>query len=518
MLVLALMLSASALYAYEQGRTYKLRIFFMNDTHGRFYSNADGEGGFSAVATQLNNLRVEGMDKGFYPVFLVAGDINTGLPESDLLKAEPDFTALNYLNVDALTLGNHEFDNDPSVLADQIELSKFPMISANIYKKGTNTHAFTPYVQRVYNGLYVTILGLTTEDTPLLTHPDNTKDLTFKPAVETAKGLVPGLKKKTDMLIVLSHLGFYADESHGTNAPGDVTLARQVPGIDVIIGAHSHTALQAPVREYSTLIAQAGEYTKYLGKMDVEFIDGNTYLLDYKLYPINLKKKETVGDQKVVTFIGNPITEDPVLLATVNQFKAKGDESLNQKVGSTDGVFVGDRELVRSTETNLGNLIAAAMAKSVGADLAVMNSGGVRASLPMGDITYRDVLTVQPFGNTIVKTTLTGAELKAYLAVVAMKTPGSGGFPQFWGVNIEVTGDALTSVTVNGKMVDDNAKYTIATNNFVAAGGDGYPKLLGNPSFVDSGLVDATVLNSFIADQGTVKIADFAPKGSFIKK
>jgi 5'-nucleotidase/UDP-sugar diphosphatase len=175
------------------------------------------------------------------------------------------------------------------------------------------------------------------------------------------------------------------------------------------------------------------------------------------------------------------------------------------------GVFDGDRERVRKQPTNLGRLVAVAMRDKTGADVALMNAGGVRDSLPEGRITYRDVLKVQPFGNQVALVRLTGAELLSYLEAAARMTPGSGAFPQTAGVQMLIEGGQLKEAKVNGQAIDPRREYRLAINSFTATGGDGYPKLVTNPGYINTGFVDAEVLRAFITAHSPLKAADYAP-------
>jgi len=174
-------------------------------------------------------------------------------------------------------------------------------------------------------------------------------------------------------------------------------------------------------------------------------------------------------------------------------------------------MFDGDRARVRSQPTNLGILIARSMLERTGADVAIMNSGGIRDSLPEGRITYRDVLKVQPFANTIALVRLTGAELLKYLEATAKMAPGAGAFPHTAGVQMVIEGGALKDARVNNQPIDPRREYRLAINNFTAGGGDGYPKLSDHPGHVNTGFNDADVLRAFIATRSPIKAADFAP-------
>jgi 5'-nucleotidase / UDP-sugar diphosphatase len=158
------------------------------------------------------------------------------------------------------------------------------------------------------------------------------------------------------------------------------------------------------------------------------------------------------------------------------------------------------------------------MMERTGADLAIMNAGGVRDSLPEGKVTYRDVLKVQPFGNQVSVVRLTGANLLKYLEAVAKMTPGSGAFPQTVGVQMVIEGGVLKEAKVQGRAIEPQREYRLALNNFTAGGGDGYPKLSDHPGHVNTGLVDADVMRAFITAGSPLKATDFTPPADVVRR
>ena len=315
--ILTLACLTSSLWAYTPGKVYKLTILHTNDHHGRFWENKDGELGLAARATLIQQLRAEVERDGGHSLLIDAGDINTGTPQSDMQDAEPDFKGMGMLGYDVMALGNHEFDNPVETIMKQRKWAGFPFISANIYVEKTGKRLFPSHIKKTLDDLKVTIFGLTTSDTPQKTNPLNTAGLRFVPQVEEAKKLVPTLRSNTDVLIALTHIGHYPDESHGADAPGDVTLARQVPGIDVIVGGHTQKPLFEPDVQNGTVIVQAFEWGKYVGKVDLEVLDGKVKLVKAQLIPVNLKTAET------------KILPNPEILEFLRPFKEKGDGELS---------------------------------------------------------------------------------------------------------------------------------------------------------------------------------------------
>ena len=502
----------------------KLTILHTNDHHGRFWPNGDGEYGMAARKTLIDRIRAEVKAAGGELLLLDGGDINTGVPESDMQDAEPDVKGMNLIGYDASAVGNHEFDKSPDVLARQRSWAKFPLLAANIYKDGQRL--FQPYAMFERGGYKIAVMGLTTDDTKIMVLPANIVGIEFrKPADEAAK-LLPELRAKADMVIAATHMGHYTDGKRGVNAPGDVEMARSTKGLDLIVGGHSQNpvcmlaenrrndafvpgTLCAPDRQNGTWIVQAHEWGKYVGRADFEVRPGSVQLLRYQLLPVNLKQRAAAdGSRKTFTEL---IPEDESLKAFLRPFQENGQAKLGLEVGSADGIFDGDRDRVRKQATNLGTLVARTMMERTGADLALMNSGGVRDSLPAGRISYRDVLKVQPFGNTVCVVRLTGAELLAYLQAAAKMTPGSGAFPQTAGLRWVIADGQLASAEVGGQAIEPKREYRLAINNFTASGGDGYPKLNEHPGYINSGFVDAEVLRDFINRNSPLKTANFAP-------
>jgi 5'-nucleotidase/UDP-sugar diphosphatase len=487
-------------WAYTKGKLYKLTILHTNDHHGRFWPNKDGELGLAPRATLIQKLREEIQKDGGHVLLLDAGDVNTGVPQSDLQDAEPDFRGMSLLGYDVMTLGNHEFDKPIATILKQREWAGFPFISANIYHKETNQRIFPSHVVKELDDLKVTIFGLTTEDTPLKSNPNNTKDFKFVPVIDEAKALVPMLRKETDVLIGLTHMGHYPDETNGADAPGDVTLARQVDGIDVIVGGHTQKPLFQPDIQNGSVIVQAYEWGKYVGRVDLEFLDGKVTLKEAKLIPVNLKDSQV------------KIEADAYIESVLRPYKEKGDASLLIDLGTADAEFVGTRDIVRSQETNLGNLVTLAYKTKVKSDLCVTNSGGLRYSILPGKVTYESVLMVLPFAGEIAISELTGSELKAYLEFVIFNlTPGSGSFPQMSGVEIVANRELkkITSLKINGADINLTKKYLLALPEFIAGGGDKYPKLV----YRKTGFVDADVLKEYVLSVKELKAQDFSPRG-----
>ncbi|MDH1635094.1 bifunctional UDP-sugar hydrolase/5'-nucleotidase UshA [Aeromonas caviae] len=505
----------------------KLTILHTNDTHGRFWHNDKGEYGMAAQKTLVERLRAEAKAAGSEVLVLSGGDVNTGVPESDLQDAEPDFMAMNSIRYDAMAVGNHEFDNPLTILEKQRQWAQFPMISANIYDKTSGKRYFDPYkVFKLESGLKVAVLGLTTEDTAQLVDPNNVQTLEFRDPTTEAANLGKQIRdnKEANLVLAITHMGHYENGQHGSNAPGDVEMARALPAgtLDAIIGGHSQNPVCMepgtpdkyadfkpgddcqPDQQNGTWIMQAHEWGKYVGRAQFDYQNGKLTLTQYDLIPVNLKNAD--GD-----FIQEEIVKDPELYNSLLTYQEKGQQELGVVIGATDGVLDGERANVRNKQTNLGRLITTATAEKLSTDFGIVNSGGVRASIAAGDISYRDVLTVHPFGNTVNKATMSGNELLTYLGQVATKTANTGGYAQFGGIKMTVDCQAksVDIATIGGKAFDPAATYSFSIPSFSAAGGDGYPKI----DTINAGLVDAGVLKDYIAAKKIIQVADYQPAG-----
>lgn len=524
--------------AWEKDKTYDITILHTNDHHGHFWRNDHGEYGLGAQKTLVDSIRQQVAAQGGSVLLLSGGDINTGVPESDLQDAEPDFRGMNLIGYDAMAIGNHEFDNPLSVLRQQEKWATFPLLSANIYQKSTQQRLFKPYALFDRQGIKIAVIGLTTDDTAKIGNPEYFTDIEFHAPAQEARRVVEQLRnsEKPDVIIAATHMGHYDDGKHGSNAPGDVEMARSLPAgyLDMIVGGHSqdpvcmadknHKQVDyvpgtpcAPDRQNGTWIVQAHEWGKYVGRADFQFRNGELKLVHYQLIPVNLKKKVDKADgSSERVYYTQEIAQDPGMMKLLTPFQDKGKAQLEVKIGSVDRKLEGDRSKVRFVQTNLARVLLAAQMERANADFAVMSGGGVRDSIEPGDITYKNVLKVQPFGNTLVYADMTGREVEKYLAVVANMKPDSGAYAQFANVSLLADGTGVSQVKINGQPLQADKTYRMATLNFNALGGDGYPKIDGLPSYVNTGFIDAEVLKQYIEQHSPLKAAAYEPKGEIV--
>lgn len=464
---------------------HHLVILHTNDTHGHpvkfFKAPAPDVGGLAARATIVK--RIRGQSKNV--LVLDAGDINTGRPESNLFKARPDIEGFNYIGYDAMAIGNHEFDNALDVLQEQMNLANFPFLSANVRTK-EGALLTIPYIIKEFEGLKVAIFGMTTKETEFVAHPENIRDLVFEDEVEVAQQLVPELRKQADAVIALAHLGIYDSPELGSKR-----LATEVSGIDLIVDGHSHTKLDVPIvmthpeSGHKTLIVQAWKWGLVLGRVDLFIQEKRVVDYRFEAIPLNLKEVEKERDGTIgYRAMGEHIPEDAELVRLMEPYLIGAESVLFEVVGHAEETFF--YRGVRKGENGLGDLVADSMlwyTKYLGVDFALQNGGGIRADLPKGQITQGSLHEVLPFGNTVVVLTLDGATVQSLFDHIGSVSRGQGAFPQV-SSGVSITLNTATKrcerIMINGQPFDPGRMYKVATNSYLAAGGDGYRMLL-NP-------------------------------------
>jgi 5'-nucleotidase / UDP-sugar diphosphatase len=425
-----------------------LRILYVNDFHGfaeayKPLGSDEPLGGVAALAGKVQALRQEKPT-----LLLAAGDMIQGNNWANMSQGESVIELMNALQFDAMVLGNHEFDFGQEELKKRIAESAFPVLGANV----EGLDPIKPFIIKERSGLRVGIVGIVTEDTPVATHPRNVFGLTFLSSIETIEKTLRELKSQTDIVILLSHIGHAADRA----------IAEKVKGINVIVGGHSHTKILKPVRIGDTLIVQAWEHGKVLGVLDLTIRDGRVVGYDGRLEEVkpNLEK------------------EDRTILALVEKYKQRVDKALNIPIGEAEIDL--DGENVRKRETNLGNFVADIMRQASKADAALINGGTIRTNLSRGEIRVKDVYSVLPFDNYIVAVKLSGKQIAEALEHgVSGVEERAGRFPQVAGMTFTYSpsaakGSRIREILISGQPLDPYREYTIATNDFLAAGGDGY--------------------------------------------
>ncbi|MBZ0308102.1 MAG: bifunctional metallophosphatase/5'-nucleotidase, partial [Anaerolineae bacterium] len=374
--------------AAQEEETFPLTIMHTNDTHAAHVPNGDGNGGVAIQAAVVNQIRAQAENT----VLLDAGDRFTGTLFHTVYEGQDQPPIMNQLGYSAMTLGNHEFDKGDEILANFIKRLEFPVVNANTDFSGSAFLAdlIQPYAILDVNGEKVGIIGLTTADTTFSSSPSDELVWRDDYTAVVAEQVEALNAEGVDKIILITHMGINAD----------LPQLADLVGVDVVIGGHSHTlfsnaytgAFDAyPVEAETTagepiLYVQTGSLNLYLGRLDVEF-DANGVLTGWE------------GD---TILLSGYITPDPDMADLIEELSGPVTALQEEPTGaSSDVLLVGDRAVCRVQECNMGNLIADAMRAETGAQISIMNGGGVRASIEPGDINFGEVLTVQPFGNTI---------------------------------------------------------------------------------------------------------------------
>jgi 2',3'-cyclic-nucleotide 2'-phosphodiesterase (5'-nucleotidase family) len=456
-----------------------LTILHFNDFHGQllpYEVKGEGErGGLARLATLARETRAWNEPHRVSTLLLEAGDILQGTPLSTVFHGEPDFTGLNLMRVDAMAVGNHEFDFGQDNLRARVKQARSPIISANIRRADAHEPLAPPTVAFDVSGTPALVFGLTSKDTPIESAAKNVVGLEFLDPVQVAREIVEANRDRYPILIALTHIGLQED----------IALAKAVPGIDIIIGAHSHDVVEKPLEVNGTLICQAGSRAAYLGQLDAFFVDGRI-----------------TRHRGFLRAVDASVKADPAVDAIVRRYAELLGPRLKRVVATSTVPLVGDRDTVRSRETNLGNLLADIARSFAQADLALLNGGGIRASIDAGPITVDEVMTVLPFGNQLATVEMSGDALLQVLRHNAGLPRPDGGFLQVSGISMAIRGREVSDVLIGGAPLEPARMYKVVTYDFLLTGGNGYTMFAAgvSPRFLGT-TIDAVVLDALAAMQ-----------------
>ena len=498
-------LSISALPAAAD---YALTILHTNDFHARFEpiskydsgcsaeDNTEGKcfGGSARLVTAVEEARARAENS----ILVDGGDQFQGTLFYTYYKGKAAAEMMNKLGYDAMTVGNHEFDDGPEVLRGFMDAVDFPVLMSNADVSAEPQLADVLMKSTVIEkaGEKIGFIGLTPQDTDELASPG--PNISFTDPVAAVQGEVDKLTEMgINKIIVLSHSGYGVDQR----------VAAGTTGVDIIVGGHSNTYLSNvsdraegpyPTMVNDVAIVSAYAYGKFLGELNVVFDD----------------------DGKITSATGEPlimdaaVTEDPTTVARIAELAKPLEEVRNKVVAETAEEIVGVREECRAVECAMGNLIADAMldrVKDQGIDVAIQNGGGIRASIDAGPVTMGEVLTVLPFQNTLSTFQVSGAVLKEALENgVSQIEEGAGRFPQVAGMTYAfdasmAPGERIVEVMIGGEPLDMDKVYGVVSNNYVRNGGDGYKMFKSAENAYDFGPDLADVTAEFLAAKGPFK-------------
>ncbi len=497
--------AALCLTAGVAAADYKLTILHTNDFHARFEpinkydsgckpeDNTEGKcfGGTARLATAIADARARAGNS----ILVDGGDQFQGTLFYTCYKGKLAAEMMNNLGYDAMTVGNHEFDDGPEVLRGFMDAVDFPVLMSNADVSGEDLLAGVLQKSTVIEvgGEKLGFIGLTPQDTDELASPG--PNITFTDPSQAVQGEVDRLTAEgVNKIIVLSHSSYGVDQ----------VVAANTTGVDVIVGGHSNTYLSNtsdraagpyPTMVNGVAIVQAYAYGKFLGELNVTFDDAGNVT-------------SATGEPLIMDA---SVSEDPALVARIAEAAKPLDEIRNRVVAEAAEAIGGDRAACRSQECSMGSLIADAMLDRVrdqGIDVAIQNGGGIRASIDAGPVTMGEVLTVLPFQNTLSTFQVTGAVLlEALENGVSQIEDGAGRFPQVAGMTYafdasQPAGSRISDVMIGGAALDPAKTYGVVSNNYVRNGGDGYKMFRSAENAYDFGPDLADVTAEFLAAQG----------------
>lgn len=474
------------------GQTVSLTILHTNDTHGHLLpfsypdSAAAGHelqglrtykdiGGIARRATLVQRVRAEQKARGITTWLVDAGDYSDGTPFSTEYHGEADVAAMNATGYDFGTIGNHETNNTAAQLRKLIGLTKYTLVCANLIDRATSKPLMKPFVIRRVGPVRVAIFGLLTKESA--TYPAAKEAFDVTDEVASAKQTVAALRGRADIIILISHSGEETDQR----------LAAEVPEIDVIVGGHSHTRIPSGELVWhsqdlmassvnGTVIVQAHQWGGELGRLDLLFAKDRTGVWHIDRYRARLIP------------VTSDIPADPGVAAVVDQFWKPIATHYAEMIGQASGEFSS-----RGDDLAEYNLMADALRESTHADFAVENMGGIRAPLLKGTITRGDLVTLDPFNNTVVTFEATGKQIRQILQRYA---------PSVSGIRYRLENKVLVDATIDGKPIDDSRTYTGVTNSYFA----GYA-IKGATAIQDTKKPRLDVLIQYIRDKGTIRPA-----------
>ena len=517
---LALALSIAVFQVIGAADFSNLVVIHTNDTHG-YDQKADGVYGMAAVAALKQEYEAKGKD-----VLLV--DAGDAIQDHNLVNLSQGVTAIAFMNAagyDAMTLGNHEFDYGQDVTLERAAEADFPFLSCNILVDATGKPFVRPYTIVKKGGVTVGIIGITTPETAGATNPKHVYGLTFldgQDLYDAVQSNVDYLRGAgCDLIVALGHVGSEPiSEGHRSD-----DILRRVRGIDLFIDGHDHRVKN--YRVDGVLLAATGSHLANIGV--VSYADGQW--------------------QEQNLPYGAFAKEDEAVKALVDKAAADVQAELSRPIGTADIMLDGSRPKVRMEETNLGDFIADAVlwqarmataAEGTSIDGAVVNGGGLRASIPAGVVTQGGIQSVLPYRNQVCVVTMTGQTLLEIMEAATAAAPyPAGAFPQVSGIEMTVRtdipfakgpaygngkyykpakpGQRVTIHSVGGRAFSPDAVYTIATYEFISRGGDAYSALAeaGRAETKYVGYTDAEAIVHYIQDelQGRIGTEYAAPQG-----
>lgn len=440
----------------------RIVIMHTNDLHGQLLPR-DGIGGIAEIATIIRSAKPD--------LILDAGDISTGTFLSDEFKGAPTIQAMNKIGYTAATIGNHEFDYGQDALRLRLREAKFPFLSANLRTPISRIRQYAIVTKR---GIRFGLIGLTTEEVKTKSHPNKVVGVTVLDIVKTVEDVLPEVRRRSDFIIAVAHLED-AEEKR---------LASAFPEIRLIIGGHNHEAL-GPIWLDKTLVAKTGVAGRNVGRVDLDFENKKLIRMEAQLIPVK------------------NVQADPSMSRTLEPFN----DRVKTKMAELIAEATEDLTYSRTMESPLANMVADAFREKGRTQIAIHNVGGIRARIVKGKVTWGNAFEVLPFQNTLVTLKLTGAQLRKTLERGLTSTVG---LPAVSGLRVQFDRSkppgqqVVHAVLLDGSALEDSKLYSVTTNDFVLAGGDGYDEFAKGTDIVDSGIFLRDVLVEYVKAHRTI--------------
>lgn len=444
--------------------TAELIIFHTNDLHARVSSKDDrGQSiGLAEISAAIKATERDNADTLWFD----AGDTLHGTPRINVSQGENMVMLLNKTTLDAMVPGNHDYNYGSERLKELAKQLDALILSSNAVQINTHKYIFKPYqIYKLPNNIRVGVFGLTTPETIYKSNPNNTIGIDFLNPIEQAQYMVKKLRSKCDVLVAVAHIGI--DKS--SKFTSDM-IAKEAPGIDLIIDGHSHDALPEGMVVDNTLIVQTGWHAHRLGRVTISLDN----------HKITSKKAELLTAEDVTAIAPKPDSDVKKALTTIDRRNAK---LFNAVVAQSDRRMTCSPIIVRRQESELGNLSADAFKWKTNADIAAMNGGGLRADLPAGDVRRIDVMSIFPFGNTLQVVNIKGSTIREMLEhSVAAYPTNFEGFLSVSGMTFsfipsQPVGHRVKEIYIGNEPLDDDKTYKLASMDFLFNGGDGYDML-----------------------------------------
>ncbi|HNV05983.1 MAG TPA: bifunctional UDP-sugar hydrolase/5'-nucleotidase [Petrotogaceae bacterium] len=410
-------------------------------------------GGLSRMSKTVSDIRASQNNL----LLLDVGDAPYNTNVANMFEGRPVISIMNLMKYDAMAIGNHDFDFPFDNMRNNSKIASFPFLSANTLYEGKNPDFLKPYVIKDVDGVKIGIIGLTDHDSAWYTHPNNVKGISFINHFQAAEKYVNELKGKVDIIISLAHL-------HGDNS----VLPQKVTGIDFEL-AGGQDIVAYPQKINDTWVITSGKHSELVSRLNINMI-GN----------------KIIGFNFAHIFLTENLPQDPHINNIIAMYSDNLNKSMSQVVGLTQVDLDGERGTVRLKESNLGNLIADSLRDFGGADIALQNGGGIRASIKKGQITLKDIYTVLPFDNAVVVFKASGKVIWDTIEHSISQYPSAAGqFLQVSGMTYKFDASKepykrLLEIKINNEPIDLEKIYTVVANDFMTGGGDKYTMLRDN--------------------------------------